>query len=137
MGKIKRNGKAYDSGDAVAKINGVEIDLKSIEYGNEQEHQLNFGLGNNPTSWSMGKINPNASMTAMMHDMTPIEKSTEGGLLKIKPFVITVEFVNEFNEIIVDKIIAKFQKEGRSVTGDMGLEYQYDLFALDVELNVA
>jgi hypothetical protein len=28
-------------------------------------------------------------------------------------------------------------KEGRNVTGDMGLEYQYDLFALDVQLNVA
>ena len=74
-------------------------------------------------------------MTVAMHNITPLER-VSGGLLKIKPFTITVEFVNEYNEIIVDKIIAKFKNEGREVTGDMGLEKQYDLFALSVELGI-
>lgn len=135
MSGINRNGKAYDSADVKVQINGVPLEVKSISYGNEQEHQLNYGLDSRPTSWSMGKITPSASMTVAMHNITPLER-VSGGLLKIKPFTITVEFVNEYNEIIVDKIIAKFKNEGREVTGDMGLEKQYELFALSVELGI-
>lgn len=136
MARINRNGKAYDSADVYVQINGIPIEMKSLEYSNEQEHQLNHTLGSRATSWSKGKITPTASFTAMMADMVPLESASGGDLLGIKPFTITVEFANEYNVIIVDKIVAKFQKEGRNVTGDMGLEYQYDLFALDVQLNV-
>ena len=72
----------------------------------------------------------------MMHDIVPLEMAAGGSLLKIKPFVITVEFVNEYNIIVVDKIIAKFKNEGREVTGDMGLKKEYELFASSVNLNV-
>ncbi len=75
-------------------------------------------------------------MTVMMADLVPLERAAGGNLLKIKPFVITVEFVNEFNVIVVDRILAKFQSNGRDVTGDMGLEKQFDLFALKVDLDV-
>jgi hypothetical protein len=76
-------------------------------------------------------------MGIMMHDITPLEKAANGrSILLIKPFTLTVEFVNEFNEIVVDKIVAKFQTEGREITGDMGLKMDYDLFALSVKLNV-
>lgn len=136
MSEIIRNSKAYDSADVKVQINGVPIEVKSISYGNEQEHQINHSLGANPTSWSMGKIEPSASMTVAMADIVPLEIASGGGLIKIKPFTITVEFVNEYNIIVVDKIIAKFKDEGRDVTGEMGLEKQYDLFALSVELNV-
>lgn len=135
MSTINRGGKAYDSADVRVQINGIPLEVKAISYGNEQEHQLNYALSPHPTSWSMGKITPSASMTVAMHNITPLER-VSGGLLKIKPFTITVEFVNEYNEIIVDKIIAKFKNEGREVTGDMGLEKQYELFALSVELGV-
>ena len=137
MARINRNGKAYDSADVYVQINGVPIEVKSLEYGNEQEHQLNHTLGSKATSWSKGKITPSASMNLMMADVAPLETAAGGDLLGVEPFTITVEFANEYNLIIVDKIIAKFMKEGRNVTGDMGLEYGYDLFALDVQLNVA
>lgn len=136
MAKINRNGKAYDSADVTVQINGVPIEVKSLEYSNEQEHQLNHTLGAKATSWSQGKVIPSASMTMLMVDVVALEKAAKGDLLGIKPFTITVEFANEYNEIIVDKVVAKFQKEGRNVTGDMGLEFQYDLFALNVQLNV-
>lgn len=136
MATINRNGKAYDSADVTVRINGVEVELKSLEYGNEQENQLNHTMKKKATSWSSGKITPNASMTALMVDIAPIEAAANGDLLSVKPFTITVEFANEYNVIIVDKIVAKFTKEGRNITGDMGLEYQYNLFALDVQLNV-
>jgi hypothetical protein len=137
MARINRNGKAYDSADVYVQINGLPIEVKSIEYNNEQEHQLNHTLGERATSWSKGKITPTASINLMMGDVTPLEIASGGDLLSIKPFVITVEFANEYNLIIVDKILAKFQNEGRNVTGEMGLEMQYPLFALDVQLNVA
>lgn len=137
MARINRNGKAYDSADVYVQINGVPIEVKTLEYGNEQEHQLNHTLGQRATSWSRGKITPSASMTLMMGDIVPLETASGGDLLSIKPFTITVEYANEYNLIIVDKIVAKFQNEGRNVTGEMGLERQYDLFALDVQLNVA
>ncbi|MGG7468683.1 hypothetical protein [Chryseobacterium arthrosphaerae] len=137
MSDIIRNGKAYDSVDVKVQINGVPIDVKSISYGNEQEHQLNHTLGIDATSWSWGKKTPTASMTLMMADVVPLERAAGGDLLKVKPFTVTVEFVNDYNLIIVDKIIAKFQSNGREVTGDMGLEKQFDLFALKVDLDVS
>lgn len=136
MSDIIRNGKAYDSVDVKVQINGIPIEVKSITYGNEQEHQLNHTLGIDASSWSWGKKTPTASMTLMMADLVPLERAAGGDLLKIKPFTITVEFVNDFNLIVVDKIIAKFQSNGREVTGDMGLEKQFDLFALKVDLDV-
>lgn len=136
MSDIIRNGKAYDSVDVKVQINGIPIEVKSITYGNEQEHQLNHTLGIDASSWSWGKKTPTASMTLMMADLVPLERAAGGDLLKVKPFTATVEFVNDFNLIVVDKIIAKFQSNGREVTGDMGLEKQFDLFALKVDLDV-
>ncbi len=137
MSKITRNGKAYDSADVKVEINGVPLEVKSISYGNEQAHQLNYGLGKSPTSWSAGKITPKASITITQDNLTPLEYAAENqSLLNIKPFLIAVQFVNDYQKIIVDKITAKFQDEGRDVTGDMGLEKQFELFALEVDLNV-
>lgn len=137
MSDIIRNGKAYDSVDVKVQMNGIPIEVTSLTYGNTQEHQLNHTLGANATSWSTGKKTPNAKMGIMMHDVAPLEKASKGGsILNIKPYTLTVEFVNEYNIIVVDKIIAKFQSEGREITGDMGLKMDYDLFALSVKLNV-
>lgn len=137
MADIIRNGKAYDSVDVKVQMNGIPIEVTSLIYGNEKEHQLNHTMGADATSWSWGKKTPNAKMGIMMHDITPLEKAANGrSIINIKPFTLTVEFVNEFNEIVVDKIIAKFQSEGREITGDMGLKMDYDLFALSVKLNV-
>lgn len=137
MADIIRNGKAYDSVDVKVQINGIPIEVTSLTYGNEKEHQLNHTLGENATSWSWGKKKPNAKMGIMMHDIVPLETASKGNsIINIKPFTMTVEFVNEFNLIVVDKIVAKFQSEGREITGDMGLKMDYDLFALSVKLNV-
>ncbi len=138
MADVNRGGKAYDSADVKVQINGVPLNVKSISYGNEQEHQLNYGLSKQAQSWSSGKITPKASMTLAMEDSLPLELAAKGGsLLNVKPFLITVEFVNDYNIIVVDAIWAKFKDEGREVTGDMGLEKQFELFAIDVKLNVA
>ncbi|QTV06054.1 hypothetical protein [Faecalibacter bovis] len=136
MADIVRNGKAYDSADVKVYINGINIPVVKVTYGNEQEHQLNYTLGENPTSWSKGKKTPSCTIDLMMADVVPLEKAAGGDLLKVKPFNVTVEFVNEDNEIVVDSIYAKFKSQGRDVTGEMGLQMSYELFALKVDFNV-
>lgn len=138
MAKITRNGKSYDSVDVKANINGIDLEVTSLTYGNEQEHQLNWTLGSSEaTSWSTGKRTPNASMGIMMHDVTPLEIAAAGrSILDIKPFYVIVTFTNEYNMLIVDRLLVKFSKEGREVTGEMGLKLDYPMFALKVDLNM-
>lgn len=137
MSEITRNGKAYDSADCECFMNGIPIDVTSATYGNEQEHQLNYALGSDPSSWSQGKKTPSCSIGIMMHDITPLELAAKGGsILNIKPFWAVFTFTNEFNVIVTDRVLMKFQNEGREVTGEMGLKKEYTMFALKVELNV-
>lgn len=136
MPKITRNGKTYDSGDVEVFISGIDLEVTSIVYGNDQEHQLNFSLKNKATSWSRGKITPFCTIGIAMHDVTPLERASGGSLLNIAPFSVVVTFTNEYNEIIIDRLLVKFQNEGREVTGEMGLKRDYEMFALEVNLNV-
>lgn len=135
MADIIKNKKAYDSGDVDVFINGEPIDVMEITYDTDQEHQLNHTLKNDARSWSHGKKTHTASITLMMHDAVVLEKSANGDLLSIKPFDVNVSFVNEYNDIINDTIICKFMKQGREVTGDMGLNKQYDLFVMGIKYN--
>ncbi|QEE51042.1 hypothetical protein FUA48_16095 [Flavobacterium alkalisoli] len=135
MSTVIRNRKAYDSADVEVTFNGVSIEVVEITYDTEQEHQLNHTLKSKATSWSRGKITPTATMTVMMHDIVPVEQAAGGNLLNIAPFDINVTFINEFNVPVNDTIVAKFQNQGRDVTGDMGLNKQYTLFVLDIDHN--
>ncbi|WP_268848143.1 hypothetical protein [Flavobacterium aestivum] len=138
MAEITRNGKAYDSADSECFINGVPLEITSATYGNEQEHQLNFGLSSNASSWSRGKKTPSCTIGIMMHDIVPLELAAKGGsILDIPPFYMIMTFTNEYNIIVTDRVLMKFQNEGREVTGEMGLKKEYTMFALSVELNVA
>jgi len=136
MARAIINGKAYDSVDAQVTIAGVLIDIDEISYAKKREHQNNYSLGSSKaTSWSHGKDEPTCSVTIPMHAISPIEKAAGGDLLKIRPFPINVTYVNDYNDIVNDTIIAKFQDQGREVTGDMGLKKQYELFVLDIDFN--
>lgn len=138
MGKAIRNNKAYDSADVEVTINGILTDAVEINYNTTQEHQKNYTLKSKATSWSRGKIDDTCSLTLMVQDVDFIEKTAPDKFLpNIKPFYINVTFVNEYNDIINDTILAKFQDQGRDVTGDMGLNKQYDLFVLDINYNNA
>ncbi len=138
MAKITRNGKAYDSVDVKCSLNGIDLEVTSLTYGNEQEHQLNWTIGSSEgTSWSTGKRTPSATMGVMMHDITPIEIASAGkSILDIKPFYLIVSFTNDYNLPVVDRLLVKFQNDGRDVTGEMGLKKDYTLFALKVNLNM-
>ena len=133
MTKVIKNNKGYDSGDVEVFINGQLTSVSQIEYGTEQEHQLNYSLANEPTSWSRGKKSYSATITMLMEDVVVLEQAAKGDLLSVKPFDINVSYVNEFNDLVNDTITAKFKNQGREVTGDMGLNKQYELFVLNIK----
>jgi hypothetical protein len=137
MSLIKRNGKAYDSGDVtIAMFGSISYEVTEMSYNTEQEHQKNYALGSNKAaSWSAGKIDHTATMTLRLASASAIEKAAGGDLLKIKPFDINVTFINENNDIINDTITAKFMNQGRDVSGDMDLKKQFNLFVLDIDHN--
>lgn len=138
MAGVRKNGKAYDSGDVVVSILGViESEVKSITYETDQEHQLNHSLSNQATSWSRGKISHTAQIELYLNATRKLEQISGGDLLAIAPFDINVTFTNEFNEVINDTLTVKFKKVGRQVTGEMGLAYSYELFVLGIEYNNA
>lgn len=131
---VRKNGKAYDSGDVEVSILGaVESEVKEITYTTEQEHQVNHSLANRATSWSMGKITDTASITLYMATVVALERLCGGDLLSLKPFDINVTFANEYNDIVNDTITCKFKSQGREVTGDMGLTKQFELFVLGIK----
>ena len=133
MTRVIKNNKGYDSGDVEVFINGQLTSVSQIEYSTEQEHQLNYSLANEPTSWSRGKKSYSATITMLMEDVVDLERAAKGDLLAVKPFDINVSYVNEFNDLVNDTITAKFKNQGREVTGDMGLNKQYELFVLDIK----
>jgi predicted heme/steroid binding protein len=134
MSTIRKNGKSYDSGDVVVTIDGTVYDeVKEITYNTDQEHQVNHSLANDATSWGMGKITHKASITLYMAAWVAIESKLGSNILKARPFDIQVTYVDSYNTIINDTITAKFQSQGRDVTGDIGLSKQVDLFVLGIQ----
>lgn len=138
MAGIRKNGKAYDSGDAVINILGQQEDeVVAISYNTRQAHQANKSLANEPTSWSMGEVARDCRVTLYMNAVRKLEKLAGGDLLRLAPFDINVTFVNEFNEIVNDTISCKFMDQGRDVNGEMGLKREYEMFVLDIDYNNA
>ena len=138
MAKIRKNGKAYDSGDVIVTMLGnPDVEVNEISYETTQEHQKNFSLKRKARSWSVGKIEDSCTIALPMTEVVAIEKAAGGNLLDIKPFDINVTFVDEYNDIINDTITCKFQKQGREVTGEMGLAKQFEMFVLNIAYNNA
>jgi hypothetical protein len=131
---VRKNGKAYDSGDVSVSFFGyVEDEFSEITYGTEQEHQLNHSLNNNATSYSMGKKTHSGSISLYMAAARRLEKASNNDLLSIKPFDINVTYVNDDNEIVNDTVTCKFMSQGREVTGEMGLKRSYELLVLGIK----
>lgn len=133
---VRKNGKAYDSGDvSVAILGYVEDEVSEISYNTAQEHQLNHSLNNNATSFSKGKVSHSCSITFYMAAIRKIEKAAGAGkrLIDVKPFDVNVTFTNEDNEVVNDTITCKFMDQGREVTGEMGLKRSYEMFVLGIK----
>lgn len=138
MSRVRRMGEVYSSGDVVVTLAGLfDANPSAIEYGYEYAHEYAKGIKREPRGWRMGGKEMTSKITLPLDVVAEFEKvAPNGDLAKIRPFPINITFANEENELIHDLVIAKFKGNKRSVTNDGELENEYDLFTLDVQLNV-
>ena len=137
MAGVRRNGKAYDSADVeIAMLGSIESEVMSCAYSVAREHQVNHSLGAEGTSWSMGKVSREGKLSLYMNSARKLEKlAPNGDITLLAPFTTNVTFTNEFNEIVNDTIVWKFQNMGRDITGEMGLGFEYEMFVLSTSFN--
>ena len=131
-------GEVYSSGDVIVTVAGMfDVNPSGIEYGFKYAHEYQKGIKRDPRGWRMGAKEMESKMTLPLDVIAEFEKVAPGGdIAKIRPFPINVIFTNSENEIIHDLVIAKFTGNKRNVTGDGELENEYELFTLDVKLNI-
>jgi hypothetical protein len=139
MARIRRCGEAYSAGDIIVTMGGIsDVNPSAIEYDYTYTHETEMGLKRKPRAWRMGGVEYSCSITLPLDVVSEFEKAAPGGdLAKLRPFPIIVSFFNNENEMITDCITAKFQGSGRTVTNDGAIEQQFDMFVIDMELNVA
>lgn len=137
MARVKRMGEVYSAGDAKVTVAGMyDFDPSAISYGYKYAHEYQRGLKRKPRGWRMGAIEYEGSMTLALDIVAELEKMF-GDIAKIRPFPINVTYANFENEMIHDIIWAKFTGNKREITNDGELENEYELFVLDMNLNVA
>ncbi len=135
---IVRGGKTFDNGDVqIAMFGSIDYEVTKIAYGTSQAHTPNYALGSNkPSSYSKGKIENKCTLGLRFKSISQLEKAAGGSLLNVKPFKITVAFVDDENEMVVDVITAKFADQGRDVGDSDDLKKEFELFCLDIQYNV-
>jgi hypothetical protein len=139
MARILRNGQAYSAGDVIVTIRGMsDVNPSAIEYSYTYSHEREMGLKRKPRAWRMGGVEYSCNITLSMDVITELERMCPPGtdLAMLKPFPIIVVYLSSENEEITDIITAKFQGAGRSISNDGAIEYQFEMFVTDMELNV-
>lgn len=136
MARIRRLGEVYSAGDVTVTLdNNYNIDPSAISYGYEYAHEYQRGLRREPRGWRMGQKDQEGSITLPLDMSTELENKY-GDLAFIRPFSINVAFANAENEMIYDRVWAKFKGNKRNVTGDGELENEYELFIISIDLNI-
>ncbi len=138
MANITKNGKAYAFADVqISMFGSIDYEITKISYDVTQTKTPNYSLGSSsPTSYSLGKKEYKAEMTILSKSLAKIEKACGGDLLSIKPFPITVTYVDDENEIVKDQLLVSFSKQGRNAELEKDVETTVELFCLDIQFNV-
>ncbi|MDL2314768.1 hypothetical protein LJC16_00735 [Bacteroidales bacterium OttesenSCG-928-C19] len=139
MSRVVRFGKAYEAGDVVVTMAGMQdVNPSAINYNSSYAHEYNRGLRREPRSWRMGAKDMACSMTLPIDVVAEFEKVAPGGeLARIKPFPVNIVFLNDENEMIRDVLWVKFKGNGRDLSGDSDIEYQYEMFVTGMTFNIA
>lgn len=136
MARIKRMGEVYSSGDVKVTLAGLyDIDPSAISYGYKYAHEYQRGLKRKPRGWRMGGVEYESSLTLPLDIASELE-SKFGDLALVRPFPVNVTFFNYENNMIHDLIWLKFQGNKRDVKNDGELENEFEMFVLDMALNV-
>jgi hypothetical protein len=132
------NKQSYESGNVVIAIFGsIYYEVTKIDYSVKENTTPNYSIGSkDPTSWSTGNREYSASISIRLQSIFDLEKAAGGNLLDIKPFDIVVTYVNDNNEIVVDKLKVKFTSQGRSLGNEGDIVFGFDLMCFGIDFNV-
>ena len=144
MAKVVRMGQTYSAEDITVNIAGVnDIIISGLSYDENVPHIKRAGFARDSNVYSLGASEYSCSVTLPIEDVRKFEKiAPRGKLYRIKPFPIVVTYLNDENELIVDKILCKFQGNGREVTEEglqnrtvCNIKYQIPKIAKRVDRN--
>lgn len=138
MSRLRRMGEAYSAGDVTVTVAGMyDVNPTAIDYNYNYAHEYQRGIKRDPRGWRMGQKEMDCKITLPLDIVSEFERiAPRGDIAKIRPFPIQVIFANQDNEMIHDRIIAKFTGNGRNVSQDGEIEKELELFPLSIELNV-
>jgi hypothetical protein len=131
-------GEAYSSGDVIVTVAGMrDVNPDAVSYGYSYAHATQQGIRRNPRAWRMGPKTNEGSITLPIDVAAEFEKiAPNHDLALIRPFPVNVVFLNAENEMIRDLVIAKFTGNKRNVGADEDITNEYELFVLDIQLNI-
>ena len=90
------NGRYYDWEAITAKFKGgTLVDIKSIEYSDEQKVVRKLGKGRRPRGYTLGSVQGSGKMNIMREEYERLLKDTDvqnKGLYGLTPFEVTVTY---------------------------------------------
>lgn len=101
------NGKVYDWADITVKLPFGDVELQSIDYGDEQEKEVVYGKGNLPRGYGTGNYKATCKMSFLRDRFEQIEqycKSQGISLYKLMISKVAIAYANEGDRTHLDEI---------------------------------
>lgn len=130
------NGKAVDWGDIDLGIPGLDLmEPQSIDYSDELEKELAYGLGNMPRGYGRGNYKAEAKLTVLKDDFDMLVKyckSTGTPLYKLMFPKVTVSYADEGSSTKIDTInkVTITKAAHKMAQGDKTLSVELDLLVV-------
>lgn len=126
------NGRGYSWESVTVSLPGLEMQVQSIDYGDELEKELKYGTGNTPRGYGTGNYKANAKITLLREDFDDLLdycKSKGIPLLRLAIPKIIVSYANDddvtrtdvINKVSITKIADKPKQGDKSMTVDLDL----------------
>lgn len=101
------NGQSYDWESIEVNLPyGPIIQIESIEYGDKQEAEANYGRGDKPTGFGQGNYSAEGKLTIKREELIKLEAyrvaQKKASIYKLPLFPIVVSYANDDQLTIVD-----------------------------------
>lgn len=123
------NGRVFDwESIKVDAPFGLDLEITNIAYSSEATAEPVFGRGNTPRGYGMGNLNQTGSIDIPHNSFLQLNAyaAVHGGVLRIRPFDITVRYANSDQVPQVDVLrkvkIEKIETDAKQGDAEVGLK---------------
>jgi len=113
MAQAYINGRAYDASQVQVKFASMSTPFagfKSVKYDDPQDMEMNYGIGNNATSYGFGNITPEVSLGITAEEVRKLIDKSPNGRLQDRPLEdLLITYAHPDSDKIVTDVI-KFCK---------------------------